>query len=107
MAFLTGRDLLYTGTARSRKATRQGDNLKDLQKFSNRRGQGLGDLSGGGGEVWDMGDVGSLKVWEKEIREGWAWKGKMGTDFRGFECQVKVFHKAGGNLGKLLGKGVI
>lgn len=31
----------------------------------------------------------------------------MGADFGGFECQAKVFHKAVGNLGKLLGKGVI
>lgn len=31
----------------------------------------------------------------------------MGADFGGFECPVKVFHKAVGNLGKLLGKGVI
>lgn len=51
--------------------------------------------------MWKFGKYG------KQNREGWVWKGEMGAVFGGFECQLKVFHKAVGNLGKLLGKGVI
>lgn len=59
-----------------------------------------------------MGRYGIWMMWKfgkygKQNREGWVWKGEMGAVFGGFECQLKVFHKAVGNLGKLLGKGVI